>query len=963
MDQGEYIQDDNDQDYDQQEGDDENNDYMEDPGQDNNYNQNGDNLDDQGQDDDGGQNNLQQPSVPPEDDEDDDDDFPEYANEQNKRLNEIIKKKRKLIKDISAKIEEKSDRTKVLQEHLKNVEQELLHTQALIDAKNKEIETEDHMKQIAERQSGRIQSELKILEKRSIEQQEKLNDVQNQIFRGNEKMDQYKLEMNWNQEELEQWALAARQKEEDNLTLEKYKRADEVKIKELNLAIEKLTAEVGKKQNELEREITETQAAQIELDKTAEEFKRQHEERHKLFLQWQEVTEIISKRDLAIREEGENFARIKIEIKSNKDALEERKRILKEAKEENKRIQMANELMERQNIQQISDNKHIEEQLAEKKADVEILKNQVSAFASDLSSKKNRIAILSQELLAKKQRLNAAQKKYQAHQVKLKNEEIMAKQYENDRAYAEDKYRKNEKEKKELEKEIRTQKENLFKHTQELFKHREREANLYGEIQGNMAACRNLQSHITKLNQEFQRQQELLYNAEYQIQLMERRVARAKGERTLEEKKDLENEIMNAERELGGVTGQNKELIESLKNLDDEIRTVKKKLAYVEEENTKYSSLIEELILENDMTYQDLNKIIKQKEEVLVQHDTMKLEIKKIQESLNGATEKVFNLENQIYQLEMSMQEREKEIEVHKDVLMTEHKAAEEERHKIAVELAERKNKVKNLKIKYESLVQKNKASNGEVESVHEHSQAYYVIKAAQEREELQRKGDELNAKILKNEKELKALDNTLNHLKNRNSNYRDKFLNKGVTTQHREEAEGLEEQCRAASQNLFKKRDELQKLQKEQEEDTRRYTEIKNKLERLYDQHQSLDQEISKYEKDIEQQGDKIQRAQNSLQRNFQLAVNKNQNFINPKNPHMIQVKLDNQNNLYKTLLQGLYSLQQDIPELSSVVDEILKEQRIQNNKAPSSIDINSKRSSQSGHSHRSQRSNISNQ
>jgi len=33
---------------------------------------------------------------------------------------------------------------------------------------------------------------------------------------------------------------------------------------------------------------------------------------------------------------------------------------------------------------------------------------------------------------------------------------------------------------------------------------------------------------------------------------------------------------------------------------------------------------------------------------------------------------------------------------VHRDVLLAEHKAAEEERHKIAVELAERKNKVKN---------------------------------------------------------------------------------------------------------------------------------------------------------------------------------------------------------------------------------------------------------------------------
>ena len=89
--------------------------------------------------------------------------------------------------------------------------------------------------------------------------------------------------MNWNQEELEQWVLAARQKEEDSLTMEKYKRGDEAKIKELNLQIEKLTVEVSRRQNELDREITETQTAQIELDKTAEEFRRQHDERHKLF--------------------------------------------------------------------------------------------------------------------------------------------------------------------------------------------------------------------------------------------------------------------------------------------------------------------------------------------------------------------------------------------------------------------------------------------------------------------------------------------------------------------------------------------------------------------------------------------------------------------------------------------------------------------------------------------------------
>ena len=42
---------------------------------------------------------------------------------------------------------------------------------------------------------------------------------------------------------------------------------------------------------------------------------------------------------------------------------------------------------------------------------------------------------------------------------------------------------------------------------------------------------------------------------------------------------------------------------------------------------------------------------------------------------------------------------------MHKDILVSELKAAEEERHKVAVELQKRKNKTKNLRIKYEGQV------------------------------------------------------------------------------------------------------------------------------------------------------------------------------------------------------------------------------------------------------------------
>ena len=212
---------------------------------------------------------------------------------------------------------------------------ELVHTQSLVDARNKEIETEEHMKQITERQSGRLKNEIEKLDNRVADQQDRLNNIQNMIFKANEKMDQFKLEMNWNQEELEQWALAARQKEEDNLTLEKYRRADEAKIKELTLQIEKLTIEVARKANELEKEVTETQAAQIELDKTAEEFKRMHAERHQLYLQWQETVENSRKRDELINETGEDYARAKDYLDKKKNDLEDHKAKLVREKDNN----------------------------------------------------------------------------------------------------------------------------------------------------------------------------------------------------------------------------------------------------------------------------------------------------------------------------------------------------------------------------------------------------------------------------------------------------------------------------------------------------------------------------------------------------------------------------------------------------------------------------------------------------
>ena len=63
----------------------------------------------------------------------------------------------------------------MMKEHLKSVTNEQLHTQRLVDAKVKEISTEDHLKQLAERESGRFHAEFKKLQGEIAELEDKVN--------------------------------------------------------------------------------------------------------------------------------------------------------------------------------------------------------------------------------------------------------------------------------------------------------------------------------------------------------------------------------------------------------------------------------------------------------------------------------------------------------------------------------------------------------------------------------------------------------------------------------------------------------------------------------------------------------------------------------------------------------------------------------------------------------------------
>lgn len=853
-----------------------------------------------------------------------DEDFPDYANDQNKELNLIVKEKIQLIHHLNIEIEEHNERLKILQEHLRSVKQELIHTQALVDGKNAEIETEEHMKQIAERQAGRLKNELNKLEQRIADQQDRLNNIQNMIFKANEKMDQFKLEMNWNQEELEQWALATRQKEEDNLTLEKYRRADEAKIKELTLTIEKLTIEVSQKAQELEKEVTETQAAQIELDKTAEEFKRVHQERHKLYLQWTEAVVASRKIEEQIAQIGEEYANARVYLQKKKEDYEGANNRLSREKDNNKELETEIQAEERTIAKTREDIAEKDNKRHDLEGEVSILKNRLTSLATELACKRANVSAMNSELENKMERLDTAEKKYNQTKDRLEKEQGAKENLESANKFADNNFDEAKNMLGAVEKDIRFKKDELFKESEQLFKFREKQANLISDISGTLAATRNLNTNINKLRTERQRQKELLYDAEFNIQQQERKVAKAKGDSSQEEMKKTKKEIDDAQEALNKLMDHKKSIIRSNKQLIDELRTLENNISKVDEEKDKLNTQIRELELENEMAVSDLEKIQKRKSDTLVQHDIMKLEIKKLKYTVNVESDKVFSLENRKYQLELSMKEREEEIQVHKDILVSELKAAEEERHKVAKELQKRKVKVKNLRLKYEGLVQKNKSSSEDQESVGEHSQAYYVIKAAQDREELQRYGDELDGKIRKCEKEIKALENTMKHLQKRNKNYRDKFL-RGAEGADLEKKQILEEQCRAASETLFKKRKEVQKLNKEYDDDMRRLMEIQTKQQNYLKKNEDVSQTRERLERELNEQDEKVARADNTKNTNLQNLLQAAPDFEGSAKD--IDVRFEAQQLKTKYLMNAIGILSHDIGDIGQLLEQPFQE------------------------------------
>lgn len=240
--------------------------------------------------------------------------LPPFANAQNRALDQLIKQKEARLAKINSEIHDYSSRAEVMQQHAKTIQQEIAQTQALCDAKQRDIEQEDHLKQLAEREMGRLQVDTQAATAETNASNEQLKALQTHLYNTSERIDAIRRQMKFSKQELEDWAKVQAEKEEDTLALLQYTKEDEKMIRELTQKMELLQTGVLRRKERLEKEITESQVGQAEVEKATEDFKRLHLERQDLILKWEAALDDARLRDLDIGEQQQVFEQLKVRL-------------------------------------------------------------------------------------------------------------------------------------------------------------------------------------------------------------------------------------------------------------------------------------------------------------------------------------------------------------------------------------------------------------------------------------------------------------------------------------------------------------------------------------------------------------------------------------------------------------------------------------------------------------------------
>lgn len=624
------------------------------------------------------------------------DELPDFANKENRTIHSNILKKNAELKTLQTECSDLQSRVTNLSQHLTSIKTEIGTSQGLLSAKVRQTEEEKHLQQLCEREQGKLKNELSKLKEQTEYILARVDAVQYRTAISQRRINEFKEESELNQQELEQWISIARQKEEDYLVLQQYQREDEGQIRTLLSDIEKATSIIESKKAELDQEITATRALQIELNITAEHFRKMHEERSKLLSQWEQTLQQMQNLNKSIEKMTIDYESRKSTVVALKDQITEQEKVLEAA-------ELSNQDLDHQVVSK-------ESIITQKSKEYETESSNFTKFTEAVESQRHQLEklegdcrSLQDEINNYKERIAQEKARKEGFLVRLQGAQAgrLNNDYPNEANELNDLIKKEEEELEAIESRANDEKGQILKLTQEIYETRKNEKKMLDDIQSSQNYAKNLSTKVKEIDNELQKQIEQLYSTNVQIQQMERKIGKLNGLHSDFEKEEIQSKIDEIQSKINEKESSNEILDKQLKNLISELNQAKKKKEELEKAKNELAVKLNELQIDQESIDKSTVKARLQKENVLVQLNMLKVQVEKLSSQLVSKSDEIISSENKKQQLNFQMMERIHEIDTHLAALKTQLKTEEEARHEAQINLNEKKKIKDNLQLKY----------------------------------------------------------------------------------------------------------------------------------------------------------------------------------------------------------------------------------------------------------------------
>nr|XP_061794920.1 coiled-coil domain-containing protein 39-like [Nerophis lumbriciformis] len=768
-------------------------------------------------------------------------------NAENKALiDEICVIKRELVKLKNIR-ETNKEKRQLGNDCLKNVKKELEVTEALCAAKDREATLENDFAAVAEREKGRLLQENIKMENDILNLAEKSKYFENNITKAKEKLEKFCAQMNWDQKALDTFLEESAIKDEDTMAIIKYTHQDEKRIKSLTMAIERMTVEGGKKRKILDKEMTETLAAQIALDKTTDTLQQAHVETEQIIRQWENTIQQMKQRDQDMHQCALKLAQTNQTIRERDETLSELMSLqdsqMNDNKEKEKKLAASN----RQAAKLRLHLKQEEKNLFEMQEELKTCKALLDRTTTSVHSTRSHIQRLREDIQNNNDKLIQTGAQNNALEAKLKSVTRNALTEKEKAAQMEVFLKEEEQAIKELDNQLRERSKELVRCQQNGEDYKRKEKNFMAHIIRSKCTINTLECQLRKQEEYLVKQMMIMNEKDSQLIILDKKLARLQGVvGDSDEKIEMELKITELLNSLEETKKTSSKMLVKIKESEEDIRYLKKEKDDSASQKEELYNKVAELKLINNNMEKELKRLRLKKQEHIVEQNISKLEVKRKRDLLFNKANSVVSLEKRQLNVKKAIQERQEEIRVYTQMLNQQLKTTDQERQRVNQELNIKLHKVEATKKHYEVVTFTMAVQDDDEDAVK--SQAHYIAKAALEKAELKQQGECLNNKIRKAERENKALENTtlLFHINNTGFSTT-VFKAKEATPDYQEKLK-LEKQIVVAEETLVTKKEMVEKLREFVQEIN---SSLKNRLQ--------AKQELEKEVRDIMEFNDSI--------------------------------------------------------------------------------------------------------